>query len=122
MPSSQWTDLIKIDKKTPLLILGMIQYSTIYIILIFFVTSFIDSLFTYNEEKHHFNLLIEIVAQLLINILAIYYVRRISKLFPPLFAIDSDVFFRNTQNVMFITFILAALQPNLMNKIKGARA
>lgn len=124
----RWEKLTNFDDIRQQEILEIIQYSIIYLIISLPIGAIIDLIFpNFNSEMSSFQLFIEILVQLLLDVIIIFYLLKIVKLVPFLFYYkDSNYVAHLTSSysggiIISIAFISVQVQLGLKIRELGIR-
>jgi len=123
----RWSKLVGFDKIRGLKILEMSQYTIVYFIAVYVSAQYIDSIFPkFNEfeNKGFWRILLEVIGQLVVNVISIFYIRKIVKLVPFIFYNNKDYvpgFVDEAQGEIIVNFVYVALQTELMKKLDYLR-
>ena len=119
MNKKYFNDLFKFDKNRLYEILAMIQYTIMYIILSMIFAHLIDVIFfdPYIDisDKKLSTLFVDVVLQIILCVIAVFYIRKIVRIFP--FLLNSKYKIPNYNDEIVISFIFIASQQNLLKKI-----
>ena len=97
----RFNKLILMDKSVISKLLQIVQYSLLYVFFGIFIGSFVSNLFPeFDPEKSSYDTIKEIILQFIVLAVAIYYIRKIVKLFP--YAGPSEKSIKN-DNMSFFT-------------------
>jgi hypothetical protein len=129
--------LILMDKTVFHKVIQIIQYSLLYVAVGTLIGSFISNLFPeFDPDKSDFDVLKEIILQFILLSIAIYYIRKVVKLFPSIVSIEKpstkenlSFFSPNKTEInislstisageIILTLVLIATQRDLLRKIE----
>ena len=112
-------DLLSYDKNRLYELLGMIQYTILYIVFTMIFAHLIDVIFfdQYEDIKKEniFKILFDIILQVILCVIAIFYIKKIVRIFP--FFLNQKYHVSQYNEEIVISFVFIASQQNLLKKI-----
>ena len=123
---NRFNKLIAHDKIRSSKLLEILQYGTLYSIVSLFVGYYINKLFPEFDQKNEIKktkkkLIIEVILQSLLAAYAVFYIRKLVKLFPFVFSLTENYRPNGTSEFdgeIIIAIIFVATQTKIMHKIE----
>ena len=113
-------DLLSLNKKRFYELLGIVQYTILYIIFSMIFAHLIDVIFfdPYKDikEENLQKLFIDVILQIILCVIAVFYIKKIVRLFP--FFLNKKYNVSEYNDEIVISFVFIASQYNLLKKIE----
>jgi hypothetical protein len=116
----RFKSLIAADTIRAMQLLEITQYGFLYILVSFFIGSFVDTFFSLPDEKAPTDrMLFEVILQSLLFVISVFYIRKLVKLIPIVISMKGYNAYETSEygGEMIIAVVLVATQFGLLKKI-----